>query len=529
MISDEQSVRPGDIELGEFRRVGREAVEAIAAYHAELPDRFVLPAVTPAEVAARFACGLPDEGEAAGALVEDWRERVAPLLTAIGSPRHFAYVNGSGAMVGILAEALAACTNTNAGAWKLGPAAAEIERQSLRWIAEFIGYPADTGGIMVSGGTMANFTALLTALRHVAPYDTTAGGLQDACRTGRFLVYMSDHEGHVSVRRVADMLNLGRDAVRLVPSRADFTMDAEALDLMLAADRERGDLPFCVVAQLGSVNVGAVDPLEALADVCAKHGVWLHGDGACGLLAAGVPETRELFRGLERADSLSLDAHKWLGVPHDCGVVLVRHGERLRRAFSIDAPYLRGSLDGEGVALDYFEYGPQMSRSFRALKVWMVLRFFGARGLRELFSKNLGLTRRLHGLVSDHPDFEVLHEPTLYLYCFRYVPHDLAERQGEPEVRALLDRLNEEVVEAVQRSGLALLMTTRLRGRVAIRMSVCSHRTLGEDIDATFEAIARWGRLLNTKFSVRDERTLEVEAQLCSNESHSSLTEVSAT
>ncbi|HEX8190965.1 MAG TPA: pyridoxal-dependent decarboxylase [Pyrinomonadaceae bacterium] len=513
MISEEPLTRPGDIELGEFRRAGREAIDAIAAYHAELPDRVVLPKVTPAEVAALFADGLADEGEAAGALVRDWRERVAPLLTAVGSPRHFAYVNGSGAMVGILAEALAACTNTNAGAWKLGPAAAGIERQCLRWIAEFVGYPADTGGVMVSGGTMANFTALLTALRHVAPYDTTAGGLQDAARSGRFLVYMADHEGHVSVTRVADMMNLGRSSVRLVPSRADFTIDAEALDRMLSDDRGRGDLPFCVVAQLGSVNVGAVDDVAALADVCARHGVWLHGDGACGLLAAGVPETRGLFRGLERCDSLSLDAHKWLGVPHDCGVVLVRHAERLRRAFSINAPYLRGSLDGEGEALDYLEYGPQMSRSFRALKVWMVLRFFGARGLRELFSKNLGLTRRLHGLVGDHPDFEALHEPTLYLYCFRYVPHGLAERRGEPEVQAALDRLNQEIVEAVQRSGLALLMTTRVRGRVAIRMSVCSHRTLQADIDATFEAVARWGRLLNTKLSVLHERTTEVEAR----------------
>ena len=512
MISEEQVTRPGDIDLDEFRRVGREAVEAIAGYHAGLARRFVLPNVTPAEVAARFADGLPEEGEPAGALVKDWQERVVPLLTAIGSPRHFAYVNGSGAMVGILAEALAACTNTNAGAWKLGPAAAEIERQCLRWIAEFVGYPADTGGVMVSGGTMANFTALLTALRHVAPYDSTENGLQDGARTGRFLVYMADHEGHVSVTRVADMLNLGRRAVRLVPSRADFRIDVEALDRMLAADRGRGDLPFCVVAQLGSINVGAVDDVDALADVCAKHGVWLHGDGACGLLAAGVPETRALFRGLERADSLSLDAHKWLGVPHDCGVLLVRHGERLRRAFSVEAPYLRGSLDGEETPLDFFEYGPQMSRGFRALKVWMTLRFFGARGLRELFAKNLSLTRRLHGLVGDHPDFEVLHEPTLYLYCFRYVPNGLAERQGEPAVGALLDLLNQEVVEAVQRSGLALVMTTRVRGRVAIRMSVCSHRTLAEDIDATFEAIARWGRLLNRKYSARYERTAETEA-----------------
>ena len=528
IVTQEPVARPGDIDLDEFRRVGRDVIDAIAGYHAGLARRPVLPEVTPAEVAARFAEELSDEGESAGALLADWRERVVPLLTAIGSPRHFAYVNGSGAMIGILAEALAACTNTNAGAWKLGPAAAEIERQCLRWIANFIGYPKDAGGILVSGGTMANFTALLTALRHVAPYDSTEDGLQDAARRGRFLVYMADHEGHVSITRVADMLNLGRRSVRLVPSRADFTMDAEALDGMLTADKQRGDLPFCVVAQLGSVNVGAVDPVGALADVCAKHGVWLHGDGACGLLAAGVPETRALFCGLERADSLSLDAHKWLGVPHDCGVVLVRHGERLRRAFSIGAPYLRGSLEADDAAPDYLEYGPQMSRAFRALKVWMVLRFFGARGLQELFSKNLGLARHLHGLVREHPDFEVLHEPTLYLYCFRYVPHRLAEQQEEPEVQALLDRLNQEIVDAIQRSGLALLMTTRIRGRVAIRMSICSHRTLGEDIDATFEAVARWGRLLTGSHPVCYEK-IEMEALQCSSESSSSPTGVSAT
>ena len=494
-LSQPQPPRPGDIELSALRRLGGQVVEAIAGYHAHLDRRAVLPDVSPAEVAARFAGELPEEGESPESLVADWRERVAPHLTAVGSPRHFAYVNGSGAMIGMFAEALAACTNTNAGAWKLGPAATEIERQCLRWIARFVGYPEDTGGILVSGGTMANFTALLAALRHLAPYDSTPDGLQDDTRRGRFLVYMADHEGHVSITRAADMLNLGRNAVRLVPSGADFTMNVRALDQMLAEDRARGDLPFCVVAQLGSVNVGAVEPLDAIAEVCARHGVWLHGDGACGLLAAGLPETRALFRGLERADSLSFDAHKWLGVPNDCGVLLVRHGERLRRAFSIAAPYLRGGLEADH-GLDYMEYGPQMSRAFRALKVWMVLRFYGARGLREVLSKNLGLARRLHRLVRDHPEFEVLHEPTLYIYSFRYVPSDLAPRQEEPEVRAVLDELNESIAEAVQRSGLALLMTTRIRGRVALRMSICSHRTLEDDVDVTFESIAGLGRRL---------------------------------
>jgi aromatic-L-amino-acid decarboxylase len=279
-----------------------------------------------------------------------------------------------------------------------------------------------------------------------------------------------------------------------------------------------------MVSQEHGTKPGDID----LSD-CAKHGVWLHGDGACGLLAAGLPESGFLFSGIERADSLSFDPHKLLGVPYDCGVVLVRDGERLRRAFSIAAPYLRGSLETQELALDYLEYGPEMSRAFRALKVWMVLRFLGARGLREIFSKNLGLARHLHELVREHPDFESLHDPTLYLYCFRYVPNALAECQEEPVVQAQLDRLNQEIVDAIQRSGLALMMTTRIRGRVAIRMSICSQRTLEKDIDVTFEAIAHWGHLLYRSNHFQNKKPAEMEAMQCSSESYSSPTEVLAT
>jgi glutamate/tyrosine decarboxylase-like PLP-dependent enzyme len=496
MTRTSSDARPGDLDLDEFRRVGYQVIDAIAAYHAGLADRRAIPDATPAEVAARFAEPLAFDGESAGALLADWQARVEPLSTAVGSPRHFALVNGSGAMIGILAEALAACINTNGVSWKVGPAATEIERQCIRWLAQFIGYPEDCGGVLVSGGTMSNLTAILTALRHVAPYDSTPGGLQDAARSGRFLLYMADQEGHVSVTRVADMLNLGRTAVRLVPSRPDFTMDVAALDRMLAADRASGDLPFCVVAQLGSVNVGAIDPLDALADVCARHGVWLHGDGACGLLAAGLPEFRDRFRGLVRADSLSLDAHKWLGVPYDCGIVLVRERERLRRAFSITAPYLRSETEGADRGIDFLEYGPQMSRSFRALKVWMVLRHFGVSGLRRMLAKNIALAHHLHDLVRTHPDFEVLHDPLLYLYCFRYVPRELRGRESEAEIARAVDQINHEIAEAVQRSGVAFVTTTRIGGKVALRMSICSQRTLQDDIDVTFNALAHEGRAI---------------------------------
>jgi glutamate/tyrosine decarboxylase-like PLP-dependent enzyme len=495
-----QPPRPGDLSPDDFRRVGAAVIDAIANYHAGIDRRRVLPDVTPATVAARFADPMPEDGLSAEAIVADWGERVLPFLTTVGSPRHFGYVNGSGAMIGILADALAASVNTNAGAWKLGPAATEVERQTLRWIAGLTGYPVDCGGIVVSGGTMANFTALLAALRHVAPYDTTPAGLQHSGRSGRFLVYMSDHEGHVSITRAADLLNLGREAVRRVPSRPDLTMDPAALARMVAEDRARGDLPFCVVAQLGSINVGVVDPIDAIADVCRAEGLWLHGDGACGLMAAMLPETRALFAGLERADSLAVDPHKWLGVPYDCGVVLVRDPERLRRAFSISAPYLRGPQDTDAeVGLDFLERGPEMSRGFKALKLWMTLRFLGTRGLREVLEGSLRLTRHLHHLVREHPECEVLHEPVLYLYCFRYVPAALRDRSGEPAVEAELDRLNQAIAEAMQQSGLALVMTSRLRGRVVLRFSICSHRTRMEDIEETFGGLVAYGRLLSAR------------------------------
>jgi aromatic-L-amino-acid/L-tryptophan decarboxylase len=487
-----RDVRPaGELPPEEFRRLGYRVIDMMADYYRSLDTRPVLPSQTAAETQALFRSDrLARRGEPAENLLDDWEGRVLPNLTSIGSPRHFAYVTGSGTMIGALAEALAASVNTNACAWKLGPAATEIERLTVRWLAELLGYPADCGGIFVSGATMANFSAILTALRNVAEYDSTAEGLQSEARDGRFLLYMSDHEGHCSVTRVADMLNLGRSAVRLVPSRSDFSLDCAALRRMLDADIARGDRPFCVVAQIGSVNVGCIDPLTELADLCAEYSLWLHGDGACGAAGAVLPELQEHFRGIERLDSLTFDPHKWLAVPYDAGCLLVRDAEKLRRTFSISAPYLRGLLPSDYHGLDFLEYGPEMSRGFRALKVWMTLRHQGIEGLRSNLRSGIRQARRAHELVAAHPDFEVLHEPLLYLYCFRYRPRDLAGRDADE----YLDNLNQWIAEQIQQSGLASVMTTRLRGRTVLRLSICSQRTTERDIENVFEGLAMIGR-----------------------------------
>lgn len=491
-----------DLSPHEFRQLGYRVIDMIADYYDSLNELPVFPAHSSAEVSACFNEPLPQEGQAAETILDEWAEKVLPNSTHIGSPRYFGFVMGSGTMIGTVAEALAAAVNTNAGGWKSGPAATEIERQTIAWLAELIGYPTSCGGLFTSGGTMANFTALLTALRNSASYDTTDQGLQTAARSGRFLVYMADHEGHVSIIRVADMLKLGRRAIRRVPSRDDFTMNAAALEAMIVQDKARGDIPFCVVAQVGSINTGAIDPLEAIADICAQHNLWFHADGACGAVGALLAEKAPQYKGLERADSVTLDPHKWLFIPYECGCVLVNNPEKLRRAFSLSAPYLRGTLPNEATGLDYFEHGPEMSRGFRALKVWMSLKHYGVAGYRQLMAQGVRCAERLDELVRAAADFEALHQPNLFIYSFRYRPRRFgtakpAHPNDDQAVSTYLDWLNQRIADEIQLSGFAFVMTSTVQERTVLRLSICSHRTTLEDIAAVFNKLSEIGAKLD--------------------------------
>jgi aromatic-L-amino-acid/L-tryptophan decarboxylase len=491
-----------DLEPDEFRRLGYQAVDMMADYFASIRDLPVFPGKSSKEVADAFEEPLPLSGLPAEQVLQEWRTRVLPYATHLGSPRYFGFVNGSGTMLAVLAEALAASVNMNAGGWKAGPAATEIERRTIAWIAEMIEYSTSCGGLFTSGGTMANFTALLTALRNTAKYDSTADGLQSEARSGNHLIYMADHEGHISIERAADLLNLGRRAVRRVQSRNDFTMDPDALEEMIRADRARGDHPICVVAQVGSINTGAIDPLDMIADICERNELWFHADGACGAVGVMLPEKKEMYKGLDRADSITLDPHKWLFIPYECGCMLVREQEKLRRTFSLSAPYLRGTLPTEYTGLDYFEYGPEMSRGFRALKVWMSLRHYGVEGYRELLRQGIRCAEHLDQRVSASVDFERLHKPNLNIYSFRYAPtaDQVAARLSEQErerVNIKLDHLNQRIADEIQARGIAFIMTTRIHGRTVLRMSICSHRTTLSDIDAVFDALTQIGHEIN--------------------------------
>ncbi len=498
-----------DLSVQEFRRLGHGVIDMIADYYSTVREVPVFPPNNSTEVDREFLEELPKTGQDPAAILDEWRSKVLPHATHPGSPRFFGFVNGSGTMIGTLAEALAASVNMNTGAWKASPAATGIERRTIAWIAELIGYPVNCGGFFTSGGTMANFSAVLTALRNVAPYDTTDEGLQSQDREGRFTIYMSDHEGHISLIRVADLLNLGRSAVRRVPGNDDFTMNVQALERILDEDIARGDKPFCVVGQVGSINVGAIDPLEDIARICRDRGLWFHADGACGAVGAMLPDKAHLYAGLELADSVTLDPHKWLYIPYECGCLLVRDPEKLRRTFSITAPYLRGTLPTENTGLDYLEYGPQMSRGFKALKVWMTLKHYGVEGYRTLLGQNIRCAEHLDRLVRASTTFEALHQQNLFIYSFRYAPEALRAVAMESTVKAqqidaYLDRLNQMIADQIQLSGVAFVMTTRIRNRTALRLSISSHRTTIEDIDLVFSKLREIGLELQSRYQSPD-------------------------
>ena len=474
-----------------FRALGQETIELITAFFADIKDAAPFPAQHPAAVHALFDLPVPEVGEDPHEILADWTTKILPNSSILGHSKWFGFVNGSGSQIGALADALASTLNANLGGWKASPAATEIERRTIAWLSELIGYAKDTGGIFLSGGTMANIAGLRTALCAKATWDIAAHGLQAPGGSRQLTVYMADHESHVSFQSAVNLLGLGCNALRQVPSNADFTIDVAALDALLDADIANGMTPFCIVGHAGSINVGALDDFNALADLAARRNLWFHVDGACGALGAMLPELAPQFQGMTRADSISFDAHKWLGVPYEAACLLVRDAEALRRAFVTQATYLLSSLPSEYSGLNYFDYGPQLSRGWRALKVWMSLRFYGAEGYRAIFRRTIACAKHLHARVVASADFEVVQpEPDLYIYSFRYVP---AALRGDD---ARLDELNQRVADELIKRQLAFTMTTRIRGLVTQRLSICSHRTTLRDIDETLAAMRAVGQEL---------------------------------
>jgi len=476
----------------EFRAAGHAVVDRLADFLATQSARPVAPSLSPGEVRALLgADGAPELGTAAGPLLEEAARLLLDNSTLSGHPRFLAYVVSSPSPIGALADLMAAIVNPNVGAWDLAPIATEIEAQSVRWIAEMLGYPSDCGGLLTSGGNMANFVGFLAARRARAPWDVRVEGAGPR-GAGRLAVYTSA-ETHTWVHKAADLFGLGTGSIRWVSTDDAQRMDVDALRRQIREDRASGWLPMLVAATAGTVSTGAVDPLPRIAAVCREEGLWFHVDGAYGGFAAVVPGAPEDLRGLALADSVAVDPHKWLYAPLEAGCALVRDRELLRGAFEYRPIYYHLREEGEtkDEAINYYQFGPQNSRGFRALKVWLGLRQAGQSGYRRMIADDIALARSLYAEVQRHPELEAF-TLGLSVTTFRYVPAELAGNPSRDE--EYLDRLNTEILTRLQRGGEVYLSNAVVRGRFLLRSCVVNFRTTAEDIAAVPEIVARVGR-----------------------------------
>jgi glutamate/tyrosine decarboxylase-like PLP-dependent enzyme len=439
---------------------------------------------TPAQVGPAVALPVPEEPMPVADLVAHLRELTFEQSLLMGHPAFFAYICGAGTVPGAAAELLAAGLNPCLGGYRLGPGAAEIELHLTRWLARCFGLPEGSGGMIMTGGAMANFVALKCARDAGLGHDVREQGVRDH---GPVALYASE-EAHVVIRRAADMLGLGAAAVRSVPIDAEQRMRPDALEAAIRRDLDAGVRPLAVCATAGTTTTGSIDPLPEIAGVAEEHGLWLHVDAAYGGAVVLSDELRGLLAGVERADSIAIDPHKWLYTSQSAGCVLLRDFGALSRSFHSDASYIW--LD-EALrhGVDFAMHGPQFSRGFAALKVWISLLAHGRAAYGRRIAHDVALASYLGELVEEHPDFELMCEPRLSICCFRYRPAGwrLSEQR--------LDRLNERLMTAIMADGRVYCSNAVIDGRFGLRACIVNFRTEAEDVERLLAVAAELGEL----------------------------------
>ncbi len=475
----EQSLDPQD--WAEFRRLSHAMLESALDHMEGATERPVWKAV-PDEVKTALAEPLPMEGQGTKQVCEDLIERVLPYATGNTHPRFFGWVHGAGTPGGVIAETMAAAMNSNLGGRDHG--AIYVERQVIDWCRKLFDFPETASGLVVSGTSVATLIALTAARHQKAGYDVRQKGVLPG--EGQLVGYTSA-EAHSCVARTFDMMGLGMEALRNVAVDADYRMDIDALRAAIEADLAAGLKPFCVTGSPATVNTGAIDDLDAIADICEEYGLWFHVDGAFGAVAALSENLRPRMKGIERADSIAFDFHKWMHVQYDAGFVLIRDEAAHREAFTLRREYLTATPRGLASGNPWFcEYGPELSRGFRALKIWFALKEHGIKRIAEKVDDNCRQAAYLGELVQAHPDLELSAPVSLNICCFRFVA---PERSVEE-----LNKLNSEIVMDLQESGVAAPSTTKLGGVSSIRVNITNHRTTLADMDLLVKAVVELGR-----------------------------------
>ncbi len=467
----------------EMRALAHRMVDDAITYLQTVRERPVWRPV-PDEIAQRFDAGAPQLPSGADAAYREFSETILPFPMGNIHPRFWAWYMGNGTVFGALAEFMAAVMNPNLGGGN--HVANLVEGQVVNWMKEMIGLPRGASGLLVSGGSMANFVGLAVARNSKAGYDVREQG---ANAGGKRLMIYTSSEAHSSIQKAVELLGMGSLSLRKVPAAADYTMDLAAVAEMIAADRHAGCLPICIVGNAGTINTGAIDDLNALADLCRREDLWLHVDGAIGAVAVLADNVKAQLAGIERADSVALDLHKWMHMPFEAGCILVRNEDAHRRTFALTPEYLAHETRGLAAGTLWFsDYGLQLSRQFRALKVWMSIKEHGLERFGRMIARNVDQAHYFGCLVEAAPDLELVAPIGLDIVCFRFNPGAVADEA--------LDGINKEILMQLHEQGIAVPSYTTLHGRYCLRIAIANHRSTLEDFDLLAREVRRLGNAL---------------------------------
>ncbi|HEY2392042.1 MAG TPA: pyridoxal-dependent decarboxylase [Candidatus Angelobacter sp.] len=453
--------------IEDFRRAGHETVDWIAKYLVEVAEMPVLAQTKPGDLLDALPQSAPEQGESFDAILRDFDRVIMPAVTQWNHPRFFAYFSCTGSTPAILAEMLAAALNTNGLHWKTSPAVAELEQRALDWLRQWMGLTDEWFGIVYDTASTSSMHAIVCARELVAPEARTEGSSND------LVLYTSD-QSHSSIEKGAIAVGIGQQNVRKVPSDSEFRMRADALAKMVEEDKHAGKRPFCVVATVGTTSTTSIDPVPLIADTAEKYGMWMHVDCAYAGAAAILPEQRHIMAGVDRAQSLVMNAHKWLMTPISLSAFYTRRPDILRRAFSLNADYLKTQDDPR--AHNLMDYGVPLGHRFRALKLWYVMRYFGRERFETVIRSHIQWAKDFAALVDVHPKFERVAPVPLSVICFRY-------KGSDAENKAIMDKVNE--------SGRVFMATTVLNGKLTLRLAIGNLETSWKDVQEAWELLVQ--------------------------------------